>query len=193
MQGEAVALILAAGRANRFGSDKRQAEGPWPGKLLHHVLTLYRPLFSRLAVVTGPDDAFGEEACRLFGAERVINAEPELGMGRSLACGAGWAESRNAACAVIGLADMPFISPATIEVVAAEGLRSGRATAPSCRGRLGFPRALPASLFPHLQTLSGDRGASLLVDWSTAVRIEVDDPRILVDIDWQGDIPRTVP
>lgn len=194
MQGEAVALILAAGRAARFGSDKRQAEGPWPGKLLHHVLSLYRPLFTRLAVVTGPDDGFGAEACRLFGADQVINPAPELGMGRSLARGATWLEAQKPACAVIGLSDMPFITAATIGRIAAEGLRSGRPAAPEFEGRLGFPRALPAALFPALRTLSGDRGASQLFDWrAEALRIEVEDEGILVDIDTEADLSRWKP
>lgn len=190
MPHEAVALILAAGRASRFGSDKRQAEGPWQGKLLHHVLSLYRPLFSSLAVVTGPDDAFGADACRMFGADQVINPEAELGMGGSLACGASWLDSQEAACAVIGLADMPFISPATIAAVAAEGVRSGQPALPVFRGQLGFPRALPAALFPALRALSGDRGASSLVDWKEAARLDVDDAGILQDIDTQADMSR---
>jgi molybdenum cofactor cytidylyltransferase len=189
MPPEPAALILAAGRASRFGTDKRQARGPWAGPLLHHVLALYRPLFARLAVVTGPEDAFGDEACRLFSAERVINPEADLGLGRSLAAGAGWLEEERDFCAVIGLADMPFIAPATIAAVAAEGVRSGRAVAPAFQGTLGFPRVLPAVLFPRLRALSGDRGAAAVIDWRDALWLEVEDAGILADIDKPEDIP----
>ena len=193
MPSEPAALILAAGRASRFGADKRQARGPWAGPLLHHVLSLYRPIFTRLALVTGPDDGFGAEACRAFAVERVINPEPDLGMGRSLAAGAAWLEEQNAACAVIGLADMPFIAAATIAAIAAEGARSGRAVAPSFQGQPGFPRALPAALFPKLRTLSGDRGAAALIDWRDALWLEVEDAGILADIDKPEDIPGSPP
>ena len=149
-------VILAAGRGRRFGSDKRRAEGPWSGPLLHHVLGLYRPLFGQMAVVIGPDDSFGAEACRRYSARTLINPEAELGMGRSLAVGAGWLIEEGAVCAVIGLADMPWISPDTIAEVAAVGRARGQPVAPAYRGTIGFPRALPAVLFPTLAKLSGD-------------------------------------
>ena len=182
------ALILAAGRGSRFGSDKRQASGSWQGPLLHHVLGLYRPLFDSLAVVTGPDDPFGEEACRLFSARRVVNPEPEQGMGASLACGAAWLIEERAACAVVALADMPWILPETIEAVAAAGSRRGQAVAPAYRGQPGFPRALPAALFPDLLALTGDRGASAVIDWRRALWLDCEDPGILRDIDKPEDV-----
>jgi molybdenum cofactor cytidylyltransferase len=183
------ALILAAGRGTRFGADKRQALGPWNGPLLHHVLGLYRPLFARLGVVTASDDPFGAEACRLFSASRVINPDAEQGMGASLARGAAWLAGEGVDCAVIGLADMPWIEPATIAAIAAEGLRAGRPVAPAFEGRPGFPRALPAALFPQLLTLSGDRGASSVIDWRQALWLDCEDAGILRDIDTPQDIP----
>jgi molybdenum cofactor cytidylyltransferase len=188
MPAEAACLILAAGRGTRFGSDKRQAGGPWQGPLLHHVLGLYRPLFRALGVVTGPDDPFGEEACRLFSARRIVNPEAEQGMGTSLARGAAWLIEEGAACAVIGLADMPWIVPETIAAIAAEGLRAGCAVAPSFEGKPGFPRALPESSFPLLLALSGDRGAAAVIDWRRALWLEGADPGILRDIDTPEDV-----
>lgn len=191
MPAEIAALILAAGRGTRFGADKRQALGPWEGPLLHHVLGLYRPLFATLGVVTAAEDPFGEEACRLFSARRVINPEAEQGMGTSLAKGAAWLEEEGAACAIVGLADMPWIRPATIAAIAAEGLRSGRAVAPAFEGKPGFPRALPAGLFADLRALTGDRGASAVIDWRQALWLDCEDPGILRDIDTPQDIPRS--
>ncbi|HMA51477.1 MAG TPA: nucleotidyltransferase family protein [Magnetospirillaceae bacterium] len=189
MPGKAVALILAAGRGTRFGSDKRRAAGPWEGPLLHHVLALYRPLFTTLGVVTGSDDAFGEEACRRFSAYQAINPDAAQGMGTSLAKGAAWLIGEGADCAVIGLADMPWIRPETIAAVTEEGLRTGRAVAPSFEGTPGFPRAVPASLFPDLLKLTGDRGAAAIIDWRLAVWLDCADPGILRDIDEPQDIP----
>jgi molybdenum cofactor cytidylyltransferase len=188
MPGKAAALILAAGRGTRFGSDKRRAMGPWDGPLLHHVLRLYRPLFETLGVVTGPDDAFGEEACHLFSAHRVINEEAGQGMGTSLAKGAAWLVEEKADCAVIGLADMPWILPATITMVRREGLNSARAVAPAHEGKPGFPRALPAALFPGLLALTGDRGAAAILDWRQALWLDCEDPGILRDIDTPEDV-----
>ena len=189
MTRKAAALILAAGQGRRFGSDKRRATGPWTGPLLHHVLGLYRPLFDSLAVVTGPDDPFGEEACRLFSAHRVVNPEAERGMGVSLAKGAEWLIAEDVGCAVVGLADMPWIRPQTIEAVSAAGLGGGRPVAPAFEGKPGFPRALPAALFPDLLKLTGDRGAGAVIDWSRALWLDCGDPGILRDIDEPEDVP----
>lgn len=189
MTGKALGLILAAGSGTRFGSDKRRAAGPWDGPLLHHVLGLYRPLFTSLGVVTGPDDPFGEEACRLFSARQIINPDAEQGMGTSLAKGAAWLIGQRADRAVIGLADMPWIRAETIVAVTEEGLRSGRAVAPAFEGKLGFPRALPAALFPDLLTLTGDRGAAAVIDWRQALWLDCADPGILRDIDKPEDVP----
>ncbi len=194
MPGKTAALILAAGRGSRFGSDKRRAAGPWQGPLLHHVLGLYRPLFATLGVVTGADDPFGAEACRLFSARQVGNPEAEQGMGTSLAKGAAWLIGEEADCALIGLADMPWIRPGTIAAVAAAaaaGLRDGQAVAPVFDGQPGFPRALPAALFPGLLTLTGDRGAGAVIDWRRALWLDCGDPGILRDIDTPEDVGET--
>lgn len=190
MPNRIAALILAAGRGSRFGSDKRQARGPWDGPLLHHVLGLYRPLFETLGVVTSADDPFGAEACRLFSAHRVVNPEADRGMGTSLARGAAWLIEERADCAIIALADMPWIKPETIAAVAEAGLKGSRTVAPSFGGQPGFPRVLPASLFPDLLTLTGDRGASSVLDWDQALWLECGDPGILRDIDKPEDVPQ---
>ena len=185
---EAACIILAAGRAARFGSDKRQATGPWEGPLLHHIVKLYRPLFSQLAVVIRPHDAFGADACDGSGAVALVNPEAERGMGRSLAIGAAWLRDIDAPCAVIALGDMPWIAPGTISAIAAEGLAHRCPVAPVFRGLLGFPRALPATLFSELAALTGDRGASSLLDWEKARQLECEDPGILRDIDTPADL-----
>lgn len=185
---EAACVILAAGRSARFGSDKRRAMGPWGGPLLHHIVKLYRPFFADLAVVIRPDDHFGLEACEASAAIPLINPEAERGMGRSLAIGAAWLRDIDASCAVIALGDMPWIDPGTISAVAAEGLAHQCPVAPVFQGRLGFPRALPASLFSELVTLTEDRGASSLLDWEKAHLFDCKDPGILRDIDTPSDI-----
>ncbi len=181
-------VILAAGAATRFGADKRQATGPWKGPLLHHIVTLYRPFFSNLAVVIRPQDRFGLAACEGSAAVPLVNPEAERGMGRSLAIGAAWLREIDAPCAVIALGDMPWIDPGTISAVAAEGFAQRCPVVPVFRGRLGFPRALPAAFFSELIGLTEDRGASSVLDWQKAHRLECEDPGILRDIDTPSDI-----
>jgi molybdenum cofactor cytidylyltransferase len=182
-------IVLAAGRSSRFGSDKRQANGPWGGALLHHVLSLYRPFFTSLTLVIGPDDAFGADAARRFQALPVVNPEPERGIGRSLAL----AIAALGPCdgAVIGLGDMPFVPAALIGQVR-DGLRDhGRLIAPWCDGQLGFPRGIPAGEFAALVGLDGDRGAGGRLDWSAALTLAVADSGVLRDIDRPQDVGPT--
>jgi molybdenum cofactor cytidylyltransferase len=181
------ALLLAAGRSRRFGSDKRQALGEWTGPLLHHVIGLYRPLFADLAVVIARHDRFGDEACARFGATRLINDEADLGMGRSLAVGIAWAIRQALPCVVVGLADMPWIPTAMIAEIAGAGLQSGRLVAPRFLGEIGFPRAIPADHFADLLDLSEDRGASARLDWRQALLLDSADPGICRDVDRPGD------
>jgi len=182
------AILLAAGQSARFGSDKRQAVGDWQEPLLHHVLRLYRPCFPCLGVVIGSGDAFGQAACREFSATPLVNEEADLGMGRSLAVGIAWAMRQELVCAVIGLADMPWVSVDIIRDVAAQGLLSGRLVVPRCDGQLGFPRAIPSSCFADLLALRGDRGASAVLDWQGAAWLECADPGVLRDVDRPADL-----
>jgi molybdenum cofactor cytidylyltransferase len=181
-------LILAAGQSTRFGSDKRQALGAWSGPLLHHVLGLYRPLFTNLGVVIGSDDRFGEEACRLFSAHGLVNPEAPRGIGGSLAVGIGWLAAQGFGGVVVGLADMPWIAANTIAQVKTALERDKRAVAPSFDQQIGFPRGIPAGLFAALSRLEGDRGAAQILDWRQALLLPCDDPGILRDIDLPEDI-----
>jgi len=182
---DVAALILAAGSSNRFGRDKRRALGPWQGPLLHHVLALYRPIFADLAVVTGADDAFGIEACRLFEARLVVNSRAWRGIGSSLAVGMGWLIEGGFAGVVVGLADMPWIAPATIVEVKQALSRDLRPVAPVWQGESGFPRGIPAAHFDRLRSLDGDHGAGALLDWHP---LPCDDPGVRRDVDRPEDV-----
>jgi molybdenum cofactor cytidylyltransferase len=182
------ALLLAAGRSSRFGSDKRQALGGWTGPLLHHVIGLYRPLFEDLAVVIAAEDPFGDAACAHFGVTRLVNPAAQLGMGSSLAVGIAWAVRQALPSVLVGLADMPWVPTTMITEVASAGLSSGRLVAPHYQGEIGFPRAIPAAHFPDLLDLSADRGAAARLDWRQALLLDSIDPGICRDVDYREDI-----
>lgn len=187
---QAAALLLAAGRGRRFGADKRQAMGDWQGPLLHHVIGLYRPLFSQIALVIPDQDPFGLGACAEFNLTALVNPAAERGMGSSLAIGIGWAMAQGVESAIIGLGDMPWIEPSLIERIAVASLQSARLVAPSWCGEIGFPRAIPAQDFPRLTDLTGDRGASERLAWQEALLIETDDQGVVQDIDRPQDVRR---
>lgn len=186
-----VGVLLAAGRARRFGSDKLLA--PLPGTDEPIAVTAARRLVAAmpdsLAVVR---DAEGPLARRLaaVGLDIVPHPDPDAGMGTSIACAvrhrseaAGW---------VVALADMPWIAPASIRAVA-DALTQGALLAAPCHaGRRGHPVAFAAAHREALLALTGDRGGRGLLETQARqlVTVTVQDPGVLRDVDTPFDLHR---
>ena len=188
-------LVLAAGRATRFGA----AEG---GKLvavldgvalLRHAVATARA--SRAAapvvVVTGHAAAQtraaldAEPSCRL-----VHNPDYATGMASSLRTGLA-ALPPEAAGVLVLLGDMPRVAPRTLDqLIDAFAAAEADAVVPAFRGRAGNPVLLGRSLFARLAALNGDEGARRLLNepWCRTLSCEVDDPGILADVDTPGDL-----
>lgn len=148
--------LLAAGRASRFGADKLAA--PCAGLPLagHAVRAVLATGFAALCVTApGPQPAWLPG-----GITALPNPRAGEGLGTSVALAAREAMARGAPGLLIHLADMPCVSPALLLAVA------GAAPLAACRhpdGRPGVPAVFPASRFPDLAALSGDRGAGALL------------------------------
>lgn len=82
-----VTLVLAAGRARRFGSDKRQACLPDGRSMLEAVLQTQREACDDVRVLLRPDDAWGQALCADLGVAWLAVADADQGMGRTLAVG----------------------------------------------------------------------------------------------------------
>lgn len=183
-----VGLLLAAGSGSRFGADKLQQSLPnglWLAQQACRNLVLG---IGRVVAVVRSESELAERL-RAEGAEVVVCADAEGGMGISLACGVrhawgagGW---------LIALADMPWIEPETIRSVAG-ALRSGAAiAAPVFEGRRGHPVGFGREFGARLAALQGDEGAkSLLRAHADQLRsIDCRDPGILRDVDVPADLP----
>ena len=183
--GRVVSLILAAGAASRYGSDKRQAL--WrPGvDLLSVVVGLHVRVSGTVLVVTREDDDFAEAVCRREGARRVPCADAAAGMGRSLAAGLSAAAALvpTPDAVLLALADMPAVREATLTALRTRFEATGAPVAPRHQGRIGHPRILPRAHWPALLALQGDEGARGVVDWSLAQLLDSGDPGVLLDID----------
>ncbi len=188
-----VGILLAAGRGERFGGAKLLA--PLATDAAGQTVTLGEAACRRLAAacpevvaVVRPDDGALANVLRDAGARVVRCPRADEGMGASLGCGV--AAAADADGWVVALADMPWIAPATIaEVVAA--LRSGAiAAAPFHRGERGHPVGFGKACGPALVALTGDEGARHVVAAlrEELVRIDVDDPGALRDVDTQADL-----
>ena len=180
------ALLLAAGGSTRFGSDKRKLlfnEVP----LLSYVVALYERVCPRVLVVVKPGDESIQDLVN-GPCEWVVARDANVGMSRSIATGIRALGS--APWVIIGLADMPYVSPDTISQIACT-LDAGAVIArPSSSGRAGNPVGFNSRLFGPLMDLKGDRGARTLIDdyLGDVVDVEVRDEGIFRDIDRPEDL-----
>lgn len=182
-------LLLAAGAGRRYGGDKLLAplsDGTTVGEASCRAM---HAALGRVVAVVRPGDDVLARALAACSATIVHCARADDGMGASLACGVeatadaqGW---------VVGLADMPWVTPATIRAVADALVSGASIVAPVYRGRRGHPVGFSAAHRDALMALSGDEGARAIVGGAGVelVRIDVDDPGVLRDVDTPGDLP----
>ncbi|HEX7810909.1 MAG TPA: nucleotidyltransferase family protein [Burkholderiales bacterium] len=183
-------ILLAAGSGSRFGG----------GKLLHplrdgtplgiaSLRNLKSALPDVLAVVRAGDGELRELMLREGVAVHVCD-DAHLGMARSLVCGvraaagaAGW---------VIALGDMPYLSPATISLIAGRIAQGAGIAVPAYRGERGHPVGFGSRHAEELLALMGDEGARTLLQRHAAV-VEIvacNDPGVLRDIDRREDLEK---
>ena len=188
-------ILLAAGYSKRFGSNKLlqtlpagtpEAGTPIGLAAARHLLDA---LPESIAVVRPRAQKLGK-LLRDAGCNTVVCKNAGEGMGTSLA--AGVRAAADAHGWVVALADMPFLRPETIRVIA-KALSEGAAiAAPAYRGERGHPVGFARRFLDELSALHGDQGAKgLLAQHSDRVTLyEVDDPGVLRDIDRPSDLTR---
>ena len=183
-----VGLLLAAGSATRFGSDKLRHGLPHGVAIAvqaaRHLKTEIGEVFA--VVRPGADELkqlLEKEKCRV---DFCGNAAE--GMGASLACAARAAGERDAY--LVALADMPFVRPSSIAAVRDALAAGAPLAAPFFHARRGHPVGLAGSFYGELIALQGDEGArKLLANHAAAlVKIPVGDPGVIRDIDTPGDL-----
>lgn len=185
-----VGILLAAGSATRFGSDKLLHPLPDGQPIAVASARNLIAAVPRVIAVVRPDAHALEYALRAAGAEVTVCERAAEGMGVTLAHAvraageaAGW---------VVALADMPFIRPATIQRVA-DAIAGGAAiAAPVFRGERGHPVGFAREFRAPLERLAGDAGAREIVKASPLAmqRVDVDDPGVLRDIDTLADLAK---
>jgi molybdenum cofactor cytidylyltransferase len=183
-----VGLLLAAGSASRFGSDKLQH--PLPHGVAIAVQAARHLKFEIPRVVAVVRDAGGETARALEaeGCEVAVCANAAEGMGASLACGARAAGAAGAY--LVALADMPFVRRSTIAAVRDALAGGALLAAPYFRARRGHPVGFNGALRSELEALSGDDGAKRIVEIHAAqmLKVPVGDPGAIRDIDRPADL-----
>ncbi len=182
------AVVLAAGRASRFGATKQAKE-------LHGV-----PLVRRAALVA--NEVCGDRVIAVLGHDRdsvlaalgsqrvfiVINEAYRDGMGTSIAAAARVCSERADAILLL-LADQPLVTAEHLQMlVDTWSGAEDEIVASAYEGSQGPPVLLPVATFDELELLDGDTGARALLDDVRFHVVTVPFEAAATDIDTPADL-----
>jgi molybdenum cofactor cytidylyltransferase len=181
-------LLLAAGSATRFGSDKLQHALPHGVAIAVQAARHLQAEVPRVVAAVRPGAQATARALAAEGCEVVVCEQAAAGMGASLACAVRAAGAVDGY--LVALADMPFVRPSTIAAVRDALARGALLAAPYWRARRGHPVGFAGSLRAELEALAGDEGAKRVLDAHAAqlVKVPVGDPGAIRDIDRPSDL-----
>ena len=170
--------LLAAGGATRFGSRKLDTfcAGKPLGRWALHVARALP--YEKLAVIVD-----GHSPSFAIGYEQLVNDDAAAGIGTSVALAARWAAGCDTL--LIMLADMPLVSPETLDKLAAA---RGPAAVAYPGNDPGVPACFPAHLFPALEALTGDSGAGRVLRGLANVTLIETSAEELRDVDRPEDL-----
>ncbi len=180
------AIVLAAGKSTRMGSNKMLADFRGNPMVRATVANILASSVDEVVVVTGHEKEAVEAALANLHVRFAHNPDFAAGLATSLAAGikaiAGRADS-----ALICLADMPLVDARIIDrlVAAYNPTENRNIIAPTYKGERGNPVLWSAQYFPQLMALSGDKGARNLIEEckSEAVEVEAESDAVLRDAD----------
>ena len=178
-----VALVLAAGSATRFGSDKLSATLNGEPLLFHAIRAARAAPVSRVIVVARPGLEIGD-----WQGSPSVDVVRIASEALSQSLQAGISAAARAEGAYVFLGDMPHI-PHHIASHLARAIGDGFAAMPCEGGHPGHPVLLSARAYPAIAGLTGDQGAGrLLRQRSDVVFVDCTDPEIHVDVDVPADL-----
>jgi molybdenum cofactor cytidylyltransferase len=189
----ALAIVPAAGQAERFGGGKLIADIDGEPLLNRTLRSLVDGGVDRLVVILAPGATFATvQLLTDPRVRRVVNPNPERGMFSSILIGLA-AEDGDPILVLPG--DMPFVKAETVTAVLNEATRTGRIVSPRFGGRHGHPVAFPGIL--KAEILKADVASTL----ATVLRahdaqrtsIEVSDPGVHRDVDARVDLASIEP
>jgi len=182
-----VGLLLAAGSASRFGSDKLQHTLPHGVAIAVQAARHLKGEISRVVAVVRPGSELSSHL-KSEGCEVVVCENAAEGMGASLACAARAAGRADGY--LVALADMPFVRRTSIAALRDALAAGAPLVAPYFHARRGHPVAISGAYYEQLLALKGDEGARRLLQENAAnlVKIPIGDPGVIRDIDTPQDL-----
>lgn len=164
-----VVLVLASGKGERF-----VASGGRGSKLA--ALLAGRPVLEHTL-----------DAVRASGLPFHVEDAGHPGMGDSIA--AGVRATADAGGWLVLPGDLPLVAPQSLRAVAA-ALAQASVVLPMYQGERGHPVGFASQHGAALQALTGSEGAAAIVRQGGVLRLDLDDPGIVTDIDTVGDLAR---
>ena len=193
MRPTTAAVILAAGRSARFGSNKLLAD--FRGRpILQHVMDLAAAAgLGPVVIVAGQALVAPDAPLRWRDEVRVINSRPEAGLSRSLKLGLAALSAKEAHRALVLLGDQPLLSESQLSILMAAPLDEARPIiVPRYLGHQGTPVMLERPAWPLAEELSGDRGMSQLFETRPELVRFADVPGRNPDVDTPADLAALV-
>lgn len=193
---DVVGILLAAGIGLRFDPSAQRLKllESCPGQdaepIARAAARSLRAAVSTVIAVVRAEDSPNQQRLRSLLTEqgctvlRCQNAQE--GIGASIACAVR--ASASAAGWIIALADMPRVQPQTIVAVRKAITDGAASAAPFYQGQRGHPVGFGAVCGAELAALTGDTGAREVLARHRPVRIDVEDPGVLCDIDEPVDL-----
>lgn len=179
------AIVLAAGKSSRMGSNKLLEVIGGKPMIRHAVEAISASSVDRVIVVTGRDADLVSQALAGVRVDVVHNDSYADGLSTSLRTGLSAVGDADAA--LICLGDMPRVSAAAInKLIAAFNPGERRAICvPVFDGKPGNPMLWSALYFDEMKALTGDKGArELLAAYGEdMVEVAMTDDAVLDDID----------
>ena len=189
----AVAVVTAAGSAERFGGKKLLAPVSGEPLLDHTIRSLLEGGASEVIVVVEADarselerdvNAMNDPRVR-----PVENPDPSRGMFSSIQVGVATA---NGDALLVLPGDMPFVRPETVRAVLAKYRERAAIVSPRYNGKRGHPVVMPLSLRDEIAATAPTANLHEVIKrhQDERVDLEVDDPGGVRDVDVPADLDR---
>ncbi|MEX2047064.1 MAG: nucleotidyltransferase family protein [Chloroflexota bacterium] len=189
----AVAVVTAAGSAERFGGKKLLAMVAGEPLLDHTIRSLLEGGVSQVIVVVGADSrrelardvkAFNDTRVRA-----VENPDPTRGMFSSIQAGVVTATGD---ALVVLPGDMPYVRPETVQAVIAKYRERPAIVSPRYNGKRGHPVVMPLSLRDEIASTAPTANLHEVIKrhQDERVDLEVDDAGVVRDVDIPADLER---
>ena len=189
-----IAIVTAAGSAERFGGKKMLADVGGEPMLDRTIRCLLEGDVSEIIVVVGTDGRSALErdvnAMNDARVRPVENRDPARGMFSSIQEGVRTA-SGDVLLVLPG--DMPFVKADTVRRVIEEWTKRRGIVSPRYNGKRGHPVALPLGLRDEILATAATSNLHEVIKrhLDQRVDLDVDDPGIVKDVDTPADLGTT--